>query len=105
MKFRLKLVSIQKIATIHLLFFLCFFCKEQTEKLDKGIYVDFKKALQNSTDAQVLILSSQELTVLPWEVGNLRNLQELSLAFNELSTIPEEIKRLQKLQSLDLYGN
>lgn len=52
-----------------------------------------------------LDLSGNQLTVLPPEIGLLRNLQKLNLRDNKLTTLPPEIGQLISLIRLDLSGN
>ena len=50
-------------------------------------------------------LFDKNLTTLPPEIGNLKNLEYLSLGSNELTTIPKEIGNLTNLEVLWLTGN
>ena len=50
-------------------------------------------------------LSFNELTTLPKEIGNLKNLEWLFLGNNQLTTLPPEIWKLTNLRMLALRGN
>jgi len=50
-------------------------------------------------------LAYKNLTTLPPEIGNLKNLEKLDLQFNQLTTLPPEIGNLTKLEWLLLSGN
>jgi Leucine-rich repeat (LRR) protein len=50
-------------------------------------------------------LSSNQLTVLPREFGNLTNLTWLSLSHNQLTTLPKEFGNLTNLIELSLENN
>ena len=52
-----------------------------------------------------LHLDKNELTEIPAEILQLKNLQVLSLSFNQLTSIPGEIGKLGNLQRLDLRSN
>lgn len=51
-----------------------------------------------------LILSNNQLTVFPSELGNLKNLQVLDLSNNSLGALPAEIGNLSSLQRLWING-
>ena len=51
----------------------------------------------------MLVLSENELTTLPKEIGNLKNMVFLNLVGNKLIEIPEEIKYLDKSNGGSLY--
>ena len=59
----------------------------------------------NLTSLQQLILRSNELTTLPAEIGNLTSLEKLYLSSNKLTTLPAEIVNLTSLRVLSLYNN
>ena len=52
-----------------------------------------------------MFLSSNELTTLPPEIGNLKNLERLALPGNKLTTLPHEIGNLKNLEVLGLVDN
>jgi len=52
-----------------------------------------------------VVLSNKNLTTLPKEIGNLKNLWSLDLQFNLLTTLPPEIGNLKNLEWLDLQFN
>jgi|GEM_PF-2446810 len=54
---------------------------------------------------QKLVLSQNNLTVLPKTIGNLKNLGVLDLSNNRLERVPEEIGNLKNLRALDLSDN
>jgi internalin A len=57
------------------------------------------------TRATSLSLRYKALTVIPREIGDLKELEELDLAGNKISVIPPEIGNLSNLQRLDLQSN
>jgi len=56
-------------------------------------------------DIEVLILSCNQLTEIPKEIGNLQQLRDLYLHYNQLIEIPKEIGNLQQLRELTLSCN
>lgn len=60
---------------------------------------------QGPTKLRVLTVGGNRLTSIPYQVGNLSNLEELGLSFNLLSSLPTELGNLTNLRSLYLYGN
>jgi internalin A len=52
-----------------------------------------------------LDLSSQQITELPEEIGQLTNLTSLNLNFNQLTALPESIGQLTSLTSLTISDN
>jgi small GTP-binding protein len=57
------------------------------------------------TNLQVLDLSSNQLSQVPVELGQLTSLQQLDLSSNQLSQVPVELGQLTNLQQLDLNSN
>jgi internalin A len=53
----------------------------------------------------ILNLSNRELTYIPKEIGQLKNLAVLDLSSNRLTNLPEEIGQLVSLSQLYIYGN
>lgn len=50
-------------------------------------------------------LSNQNLSKIPEEIFELKNLKKLILRNNKIRVIPQEIEKLKRLQTLDLSGN
>ena len=50
-------------------------------------------------------MDGNNLTELPAEIGDLRELRELDVSYNQLIGLPTSIQRLTKLEGLDLDGN
>lgn len=50
-------------------------------------------------------LSNQNLTKIPEDIFELKNLKKLILRNNKIKMIPQEIEKLKKLETLDLSGN
>ncbi|EKO16979.1 leucine-rich repeat domain-containing protein [Leptospira kirschneri] len=104
MNFRITLIHLQKI-TIYFLFLIYLSCETQTEKVEPKTYMDLTEAIQNPLDVRVLNLWNNQLTTLPKEIGQLKNLRELLLRHNQLTTVPKEIGQLKKLRWLLLDAN
>ncbi|EMO55920.1 leucine-rich repeat domain-containing protein [Leptospira noguchii] len=104
MNFRITLIHLRKFFLFSLIF-ISSFSFMQAEEVEQERYTDLTKALENPLDVFILDLSGQELTTLPKEIGQLKNLRELSLKWNQLVTLPKEIGRLQNLQALYLRDN
>nr|WP_235596146.1 leucine-rich repeat domain-containing protein [Leptospira weilii] len=88
-----------------LLILICISCKLQAQSNEAQTYSNLTEALKNPKDVRQLDLTAKELTALPKEIGQLRNLQTLNLGSNRLTTIPEEIAQLRNLRTLHLKGN
>jgi hypothetical protein len=52
-----------------------------------------------------LILSSNQIKIIPEEIGELKNLKYLYLDSNQIEIIPKEIGELKNLEYLNLYSN
>ncbi len=63
------------------------------------------KEIGNLTNLTWLVLSNNNLTELPKEIGNLTNLTELVLWDNNLTELPKEIGDLTNLIWLELWDN
>ncbi len=50
-------------------------------------------------------LPGNQLTQLPSQIGELKNLQTLDLTYNQLTILPVKIANLTALQTLNLQGN
>lgn len=61
--------------------------------------------IENLKNLEALYLSNNNLTSLPVEFGNLQNLRELHLTRNKLTYLPVSFGNLQKLQVLHLTHN
>jgi len=64
-----------------------------------------KELIINAKDRQYLDLSDNQLSDLPKEIAELKNLKKLYLNDNQLSDLPKEIAELKSLQTLDLRNN
>ncbi|MDO6384042.1 E-cadherin-binding leucine-rich repeat protein LRR20 [Leptospira santarosai] len=67
----------------------------KAQEEEKGNYKDLAEALQNPKEVRILDLSENQLTILPKEIGKLKNLRWLSLK-NNTALIPQKNK-IQKL--------
>ncbi|EMK23721.1 leucine-rich repeat domain-containing protein [Leptospira kirschneri] len=104
MNFRITLIHLQKI-TIYFLFLIYLSCETQTEKVEPKTYMDLTEAIQNPLDVRVLNLWNNQLTTLPKEIGQLKNLQRLELNNNQLTTLSKGIGQLKNLKKLYLNNN
>lgn len=79
--------------------------KLATLKMNKNeisnLPIDFFQ-LKNLED---LVLSQNKLTVIPNEIGKLTKLSLLNLSYNSLSDLPIEVMQLKNLKRLELKGN
>jgi len=84
-----------------------------TEREEK-IYTSINDAMKFPDSVEVLDLSGQELSKIPDEIYEMRNLKELYLGIiqyigaistNEISKLPNELFQLEKLEILDLGQN
>lgn len=70
---------------------------------DESVMQIFREAYKGNFTK--LNLSNNELTQLPPEIAELKNLIELDLSFNQLSRLPPEIGKLKSLKTLILSFN
>ncbi len=61
--------------------------------------------LVNQETAIKLDLSNKDISVIPPEIGNLKNLEHLDLSYNNIQHLPKEIGKLKKLKTLLLLRN
>ena len=73
------------------------------ERLKIGIKYD--GSIRELYESKILNLQSTQITKLPYQIGQLQNLQTLYLYNNQLTTIPDQFGQLQNLQTLDLSYN
>lgn len=59
----------------------------------------------NAKQIRYLDLSDNKLKVLPDAIGDLENLEELILRNNQISALPQSLKKLRKLKGLYASGN
>jgi internalin A len=69
---------------------------------EKALQLIKKAIVENATK---LDLSSNQLTILPKEIAELKSLTELFLSFNQLTELPKEIVELKSLTKLELNDN
>jgi Leucine-rich repeat (LRR) protein len=69
------------------------------------MYESLEEALKEPEQVIRLNLSKRDLTSIPPEIGQLKNLKVLSLYGNQLTNLPPEFANLAQLQSLDLGKN
>jgi Leucine-rich repeat (LRR) protein len=65
----------------------------------------FPNAWLNMTFLRVINLAGNQITELPWKIGELVNLRELNLRNNRLQALPYSMAALQNLRVLNLDGN
>jgi Leucine rich repeat len=68
-------------------------------------FYSMKEALKKPLEVIELNLSTQNLTALPKEIVELKNLTSLNLGGNKFATLPKEIVELKNLTGLILSGN
>ncbi|MCD9187211.1 MAG: TIR domain-containing protein [Pyrinomonadaceae bacterium] len=66
---------------------------------------ELPKEIIELKDLRLLYLANNQLRELPKEISELKDLQELSLENNQLSELPKEIIKLKDLQELSLENN
>lgn len=71
----------------------------------KNEFSDLNQALQNASQAEVLILVNQELESIPEGIGQLSKLKKLDLEGNRLTALSPEISSLNSLKELYLFSN
>ncbi len=72
-------------------------------KIDEELLQIIKHSIEKR--ATRLSFRYKQLTVIPHEIGRLKDLEELDFAGNEIRVIPPEIGNLSNLQKLDLQSN
>ena len=72
--------------------------------MDKEDVLAFLK-LVDQEKATKLDLSNKDISVIPPEIGNLKNLEHLDLSYNNIKRLPKEIGKLKKLKTLLLLRN
>jgi len=82
-------------ATLIILFLFQISCREQ----------DLKYALKHQNEIESLDLSYQNITTLPKEIGELKNLRELNLSDNNIENLPTEFWLLENIEILNLNNN
>ena len=66
---------------------------------------ELPKEIGNLTNLQELYIYNNQLSELPKEIGKLVNLEHLSISNNQLSELPKEIGKLVNLERLDIWNN
>lgn len=68
---------------------------------------ELSKMIKQAADEnwKLLDLAEQDLTILPPEMGQLKNLTQLDLSYNQLQALPAEISQLRHLTQLNLSDN
>ena len=77
----------------------------EKELINKELYFDISKAIENKENCYKLCLGGQKLTVLNDEICKLNKLQDLNLSQNEFFELPKEFGNLENLTELNLSGN
>ncbi|MPN01668.1 hypothetical protein SDC9_148879 [bioreactor metagenome] len=72
-------------------------------KSNNAISID--KMNSGNTATKRLVLADENLSVIPYHVFSLKNLEYLDLSNNRLISLPEEIKNLTKLKEIRLGRN
>jgi len=75
------------------------------ELSDAKVYTSLEEAIKDPEQVLKLDLSGQNLTAIPQEVFQMKNLQFLDVSKNKLAEIPDDIQKLSQLQELDLSAN
>jgi Leucine-rich repeat (LRR) protein len=73
--------------------------------INKLLKVEIPYEVINLKSLQELCLANNHLTVISPNIANLINLTELDLSYNKLAKVPLEITKLKKLSKLDLSSN
>jgi Leucine-rich repeat (LRR) protein len=72
---------------------------------NEPLFLTIEDAMKNPKKVYKLNLSRRQLTKIPQEVFQLRNLQELNISYNQIAELPKEIGLLTNLQRLDISVN
>lgn len=76
------------------------------EQLDqKPYFFSLEEALENPDSVYRLGLTDEGLTEFPKEIFQFKNLQQLVISSNEISVIPERIRELSMLQQFSIGNN
>ena len=68
-------------------------------------YNSMEEALKNPDDVRILFLNGQELTEVPPEIAQFKNLYQLCISHNEITELPLFLFDLIELTDLDVSHN